>query len=305
MIEVYVTEPAAINIEQLRALLPGSEYDVTSGSPQLSDDFSSPAHSLFIRSGTEADAAFLEHFPQLHAVVRVGVGLDNVDIDFCKQHGIAVYNAPGANADAVAEYVTAMILYVRRKLYELDDQAVKNWDRFRFMGTSMSEQTVGIVGFGNIGRRLQAKLAGLGCTQFLAYDPYLTDDVIEQAGAKPCDLDTLLAQADIISMHLPLTPETEYLINAEKLATLKPNALLINSSRGGVVDEAAVLALPPERNIVYVADTVENEPQVNEALLHNPRIIVTPHIASLTTASDAAMLKTATENYLNSKPANI
>lgn len=302
---VYVTEPKMISLDELRELLPTDKFEIEAGQTELHDGFSSDAEVMVIRSATHADGDYLQHFPQLTAVVRVGVGLDNVDTDYCRRQGIAVYNAPGANADAVAEYVTAMILYANRRLGRLTPERVGNWQRSDFMGTSISEQTVGIVGFGNIGKLLQQKLRGLGAQRFLVYDPYLPAEVITQTDAEAVELDDVLSQCNVVSMHLPLTPETKYLIDGEKLQLLPDNAILVNASRGGVVEEAAILDLAPERNITYIADTVENEPEVNPQLLENERVIVTPHIASLTTASDQAMLRVAVDNFLQGKAVKV
>ncbi|MBL8159438.1 hypothetical protein JNJ66_03200 [Candidatus Saccharibacteria bacterium] len=301
MQEVYVTEPGAINLDQLRQLLPADSYAITAGHPTFAGDFTSRAQVLIIRTATTVTPEVCQKFPQLKAVIRMGTGLDNVDTKYCETAGIKVYNAPGANADAAAEYVTAMILHVRRRLYLLDEQRVSSWRRFDFSGTSISEQSVGIVGFGNIGKLLKQKLAGLGASEFYVYDPFLTAETVTQYGATMLALDELLAQADIVSLHLPLTDETRHLINDDKLALMKEGALLINAARGGIVDETALLAAIQSKNLYYVADTVEGEPHVNPALLAHERVVVTPHIASLTAASETAMLSTAVGNFLKAQ----
>lgn len=296
MKELYVTEPDVIDMQEVKRLLPSGRFTVTSGQASFEPGFISPAQALLIRSNTTVDATIKQFFPQLRAVIRVGTGLDNVDVDFCRSEGIEVFNAAGANADAVAEYVTAMILYVKRGLHRLNPQDVASWNRFAFRGQGIAGQTVGIVGYGNIGKLLQQKLAGLGCTKFLVYDPYVPADMIAKADAVAASLPELLRQSDIISLHLPLLPETHHSINAEKLDMLKDGALLINAARGGIVDEAALLVT--NKDVTYVADTVENEPDVNPELLERENVIITPHIASLTADSERAMVRVALTNYL-------
>lgn len=297
MPELYVTEPNMISIDELRQLVP-DKCTITAGQTDFAAGFSSDAEALIVRSATTVTPEFLSHFPQVKAVVRVGTGLDNVDVEYCKAHDIHVYNAPGANADAVAEYVTAMILHANRRLHRLTSARVAAWQRKDFMGVTVADQTVGIVGFGNIGKLLRAKLAGLGCSEFLAYDPYLTEEQVEQAGARKVDLETLLKEADVVSLHMPLTDETRHMIAAEQLEMMKPGAVLINAARGGIVDEQAVLDHLAHTDMVFVEDTVENEPTVDPRLLEHENVIISPHIASLTTAADRAMLQVAVENYL-------
>lgn len=296
MKEVYVSEPDVIDLETVRQLLPGETFVVTAGQADFAPGFTSGAEVLLIRSGTTVGSDIKQYFPRLNAVVRVGTGLDNVDVDFCESAGVKVYNAPGANADAVAEYVTAMILYVKRNLYRLNREDVAAWNRFVFRGEGVAGQTVGIVGFGHIGRLLQQKLLGLGCQKFFVYDPYILAETIAAAGATPADLGTVLRESDVVSLHLPLVPDTRHIIDSEKLNLLKEGALLINAARGGIVDESALLAMSKE--ITYVADTVEGEPKVNLALLEQKNIIITPHIASLTKDAEEAMVRVALKNYL-------
>jgi phosphoglycerate dehydrogenase-like enzyme len=298
MKEMYITEPNAIDIKAVKQLLPHGKFTLTLGNATFNHGFTSDAEALLIRSATTITSKIAVHFPRLRAIIRVGTGLDNIDTDFCKLANIKVFNAPGANANAVTEYVIAMILYVKRHLYLLNQKEVKAWNRFVFTGQGISEQIVGIIGFGNIGKLLHQKLVGLGCKKLLIYDPYISAEVIAEAGGTAGDLDTVFSRADVISLHLPLVPETRHIINAEKLQLLKPGALLINAARGGIVDESAVLSLPADK--IYVADTVEGEPKVNLDLLEKRNIIITPHIASLTSSSEKAMLEAAIKNWLQS-----
>lgn len=299
---VYVTEPDLIDLSIVTAKLPSDSFLVVGGSSSFEDSRRHSYDTLLIRSGTKVTDKIKTFFPDLKHVVRVGTGLDNVDLDFCKREGIAVYNAAGANADAVAEYVVSMILFALRKLHHRTHQDVVDWNRLKFLGASMNEQTIGLIGFGNIGRLVYKKLGGFDYKGFLIYDPYIDVANVPEGVTKVESIDELIRQSTIVSLHLPLTDETRNTISKDRLALLHQDALLINSSRGGIVDESSVLELLNDSSpFTYIADTVENEPRGNPALFDNENIIITPHIASLTGGANRQMLETALENLLNNK----
>jgi len=299
---MYVAEPEVIDLDIARAALDNTQYTLISGSPDFSAGDPAACNAVLLRSGTHITNTILETMPKLEHVVRVGVGLDNIDLDFCQKHGIKVYNAPGANADAVAEYAVTVILLALRKLHLLTRADQEAWNRFKFNGHGIGSRVVGIVGFGHIGKLLYAKLRSLGCHDFIIYDPYATDT---PADGRTATLEELLAASDIVSLHLPLLPETTHIINAERLAMMKEGAILLNAARGGIVDEAAVMSRQQTKPLTYIADTVEGEPQVNPALFSSPDIIVTPHIASLTDEAEVSMVRVAIENLLAGKQAQI
>ena len=297
---IYISEPDAINVERAFAALAGS-YDLISGSPDLYD---APQHSdctaMMIRSETHVDDTILQTFPKLAHIIRVGTGVDNIDLEFCKRSDIAVYNAAGANADAVSEYVATMTLTALRKTHLVASDDVVEWNRFKFRGRGVSECTIGIVGFGNIGRLIYAKLRAFNCENFYIYDPYVSADALPKYITKVESLDDLLPQCDVITLHVPLIDSTRNLIDTTQLQQMRDNAILINASRGGIVHEEAVSRHADEHaEFTYVADTVDGEPQVNSCLLERRNILVTPHIASLTGASEQSMLDTAVQNFLN------
>jgi phosphoglycerate dehydrogenase-like enzyme len=299
---VYVTEPDLIDLSIVTAKLPQESFLVVGGSSSFEQSKQYPYDTLLIRSGTKVTDQIKTFFPDLKHVVRVGTGLDNVDLDFCKREGIAVYNAAGANADAVAEYVVSVILVALRKLHQRTQQDVLDWNRLKFLGSSMNEQTVGLIGFGNVGRLLHKKLSGFELKGFLIYDPYIDTANVPEDVKKVETIDELIQLSTIVSLHIPLTDETKNIIGNDRLALLNKDAVLINSSRGGIVDESAVLDLLNDGSpFTYIADTVENEPHGNPALFNNDNIIVTPHIASLTDSANRQMLETALDNLLNSK----
>lgn len=300
--QIYVTEPDVIDLDVVREVMGSADYGLVAGSTDFTAGDASICDTVLIRSATHVDATTKEKMPNLQHVVRVGVGLDNVDLDFCEQNNIAVYNAPGANADAVAEYAVAVILLSLRKMHLLERSDLETWNRFKFSGQSIATRTVGIIGFGHIGQLLQQKLQALGCKDFLLYDPYVTD---APDGTRMAELDELLSESDIISLHLPLVPATEHIINAGKLSLLKEGAILLNASRGGIVDEAAVVAALNDKQFTYIADAVEGEPQVNPALLDQPNILITPHIGSLTDDAEKAMVRVAMQNLIEGKKATV
>jgi (S)-sulfolactate dehydrogenase len=302
---IYVTEPQAIDTALAARELEGSSYQLQLGDTAFTSGPFSQVQALLIRSATKVDSAVTQHFPNLKAVIRVGVGLDNIDLGYCKQAGIAVFNAPGANANAVSDYVTGMVLYALRQVNLFTPEDIRNWNRFAAIGEEVAAQTVGIVGFGNIGRQLHHKLEACGCQEFLLYDPYLPKDVELPKNARMVSLAELFASSTVISLHLPLTDETHHIVNDEALATFKDGAILINAARGGIVDEAAVLAVADKKRFTYVADTVENEPQVNSALLDNPRVIVTPHIAGVTHQSEKNMVTVALQRFLSGQTVSL
>ncbi len=300
---VYISEPQAINLEVTREVLPAEEYELVAGSPSFDGD---PAvlqacEVLMIRSGTHVTDAIRAVFPNLQHIVRVGVGVDNIDLAFCKQQGISVYNAPGANADAVSDYVVTMMFYALRNLHQLTQDDARTWNRFKFTGRSMAGRSIGIIGFGNIGKQIFTKLQGFECRAFYVYDPFIKAEDMPDGVTYAETVDTVLRQSDVVTLHVPLLPTTQYMINRSNLSLLPEGAILINASRGGIVNEADVVAQAAKRTLTYIADTVENEPHPSTALLEASHVIVTPHIASLTEESDENMVRVALRNFLDGR----
>src|SRR6266511_768293 len=228
---IYVTEPKELDPSAIAEDLAGSDWQAVSGDVAFTDSTQQPFAALLIRSNTHVDASILEYFPHLKHIVRAGVGLDNIDLDFCASHGITVHNAPGANADAVSDYAIAMMLFALRKLYKLTEEDVVQWNRFAFTGRNLSQQTIGIVGFGNIGKQLYRKLQGFTCREILIFDPFIAKDISLEANARVVDFEELLRLSSVISLHLPLTEHTKYLIGRRNLALLQENAVVINAAR--------------------------------------------------------------------------
>ena len=197
--------------------------------------------ALIVRNRTQVRGALLEG-AHLRVVGRLGVGLDNIDCKACRERGIAVIPATGANNTAVAEYVLAGLLMLARGCYcGTFAVAAGAWPRERMVGGEISGKVLGLVGFGGIAREVALRARACGM-RVMAYDPFLPADAPdwEKLGVEPVMLETLLAEADAVSLHVPLTPDTRQLFDAGRLARMKPGAVLINTARGGIVEEAAL-----------------------------------------------------------------
>lgn len=249
------------------------------------------APALIVRNRTEVDAALLEAAPRLRVVGRLGVGLDNIDTAACRARGIEVIPATGANALAVAEYVVATAMLLLRGAY-LSSAAVAagEWPRARLSeGREAAGKTLGLVGFGGIGR-LTAGLAQALGMRVIAYDPMLASDAPAwgESGVARRELDALLNEADAVSLHVPLTGETRGLFDGARIAAMKPGAVLINTARGGIVDEAALgEALRSGKLGGAALDVFGAEPlPAGAPLAGAPNLILTPHIAGVTLESN-------------------
>jgi (S)-sulfolactate dehydrogenase len=222
------------------------------------------AEALIVRNRTQVDAALLESAPRLRVVGRLGVGLDNIDVPACGRRGVAVIPATGANARAVAEYVIATAMLLLRGVYGASAEvAAGGWPRARLAaGHEVHGKCLGLVGFGGIGKLVAGLATALGM-RVIAHDPALglTDPAWREHATEPCALDELCALADVVSLHVPLAPSTRNLIDAGRLALMKPGAVLINTARGGIVDEAALAgALVAGRLAGAALDVFADEP---------------------------------------------
>ncbi len=250
------------------------------------------AQALIVRNRTQVDAALLAGAPSLRVVGRLGVGLDNIDVDACRERGIRVIPAAGANARSVAEYVVTTAALLLRGAYGSSAQvAAGQWPRARLSeGREALGKTLGLVGFGDIGRQAAALAQAFGM-QVAAFDPMLAadDPVWARTGVRSVALDTLLAQADAVSLHVPLVPATRHLLDAQRIAGMKRGAVLINTARGGVVDEAALAQALRDGHLGGAAlDVFEHEPlSAGSVLADVPNLILTPHIGGVTQEANA------------------
>ncbi|MEZ5605104.1 MAG: hydroxyacid dehydrogenase, partial [Burkholderiaceae bacterium] len=265
--------------------------------PELVDDRAgllarvAEADALIVRNRTRVDREVLAAAPRLRAVGRLGVGLDNIDVAACEAAGVAVYPATGANSLAVAEYVVATSMVLLRGAYlSSNEVAAGQWPRARMsQGRETAGKTLGLVGFGGIGR-MTAKLAQALGMRVLAYDPMLPPDAPawSEAGVGRRELDALFGEVDVLSLHVPLTESTRGLVDAARLARMKPDAILVNTARGGVVDETALAAALRSGKLGGAAlDVFDDEPlRAGSPLAGAPNLILTPHIGGVTRESN-------------------
>ena len=258
------------------------------------------ARALIVRNRTQVRGALLESAAKLRAVGRLGVGLDNIDLAACAARGIAVLPASGANDLSVAEYVICTAMLLLRGAYGAASEVIAGkWPRNALIGREMAGKTMGLVGFGSFAR-LTAKLAAaLGMT-VIAFDPFAKDDVFAAAQVRRMTLNDLLAAADVVSLHVPLTDDTRNMIDAAALGRMKPDAILINAARGGVVDEAAVAAALKDGKLGGAALDVFVEEPLGAAkggvFAAGPNLVLTPHIAGVTTESNTRVSWVTVEN---------
>jgi (S)-sulfolactate dehydrogenase len=248
------------------------------------------AEAIIIRNRTMIDTEFLRSASAMRVVGRLGVGLDNIDMVACSTAGVTVIPAIGANAVSVAEYVMAAMLVMSRGVFGMTESMIAGqWPRQgHAFGNELMGSTLGLIGFGSIGRNVAARSAAFGMT-VLAYDPLLPEDDPAWQMAKRVGLDQLLAEADVISLHTPLNDTTRNLIDSAALDKMKSTAVLINTSRGGIVDETA-LADALRNGVISgaVLDVFESEPLGPEpAVRFNgvENLILTPHVAGNTNES--------------------
>jgi D-3-phosphoglycerate dehydrogenase len=285
--KVLVTDPIAdAGVSRLREA--GHEvetaYDVT-GEALL--DAVADANGLIVRSGTEVTRSVFEAAPDLVIVGRAGIGVDNIDIDAATEHGVVVANAPEGNVRAAAEHTVAMTFATARSIPQAHDRLRDGtWAKGDFLGTEINNKTLGVVGFGRVGQEVAKRLGGLGM-ELLAFDPYISADRAAQIGAELVDdLETCLDRADFLTIHTPLTDETEHMIGEAELARMA-DGYVVNCARGGIVDEAALAAAVADGTLGGAAvDVFGTEPVApDNPLLSVEDVIVTPHLGASTEAA--------------------
>ena len=268
----------------------------TTYAPELADSqdqipaLMSGVQALIVRNRTQVTKDILTFAPDLKCVGRLGVGLDNIDLDACEALGVKVIPASGANNLSVAEYVVSNALALLRNAYQVNTEMLAGtWPRLACAGREVSGKTMGLIGYGAIARETAQRAAALGMN-ISAYDPFLQNDDPVWTTAHRKTLTEVLQTSDVISLHVPLTDDTRHLINKESLSQIKSGAVLINAARGGVVDEAALAASLENGQIAGAAlDVFETEPLSKDSAakfqgLNN--LILTPHIAGVTEESN-------------------
>lgn len=260
--------------------------------------------ALAVRSATKVTAKLLEKAERLKVIGRAGVGVDNVDLDAATRRGIVVMNTPGGSSTTVAELALAMILALSRHL-AVATASVKagKWEKKKFQGHELAGKTLGVVGIGNIGSVLVDRARALKM-RVVAYDPFISPEAAAKLGATLVDLDGVWREADVISIHVPLTEKTKNLVNAQSLAKMKKGALLVNCARGGIVDERALADALASGHLGGAAlDVFEKEPPAaDHPLFKLDHVVVTPHIGASTEEAQAAVAVAIAEQlaaYLN------
>ncbi|WP_137284154.1 phosphoglycerate dehydrogenase [Halorussus salinisoli] len=284
--KVLVTDPIAdAGLDRLREA--GHEvetaYDVE-GDALLSAV--SDANGLIVRSGTDVNEEVFEAATDLVIVGRAGIGVDNIDIESATEHGVIVANAPEGNVRAAAEHTVAMTFAAARSIPQAHARLKDGeWAKGDYLGTEVNAKTLGVVGLGRVGQEVARKLDSLGM-DLVAYDPYISEDRAKQLGAELVDLDECLDRADFLTVHTPLTPETEGLISDEELAQIE-GGYLINCARGGVVDEDALAEAVEDGVLAGAAvDVFADEPvSPDNPLLDVEDVVVTPHLGASTEAA--------------------
>jgi glyoxylate reductase len=251
---------------------------------------------VLIVAGDTVDDSVLDRLPSLRLVANYGVGYDNVDAEACRARGVAVSNTPGVLDAATADLTIALMLAVRRRVVE-GDALVRagrwgtSWSEGPFLGRDLSGSTLGIVGLGRIGAAV-AKRAAAFDMRVLFHRRSHTDD----PGYR--ELDDLLREADVVSLHTPLTPDTKGLISRERLTLLRDGTTLVNTARGAIVDEDALVVELTSGRISAGLDVFVHEPQVPAAVQKLPNVVLTPHIGSATIETRAAMTRIVVDNVL-------
>ncbi|MCB0213830.1 MAG: hydroxyacid dehydrogenase [Anaerolineae bacterium] len=261
------------------------------------------AEAMIAGSRLTYDAAVMDQAPQLRVIARTGIGVNNVDLAAATARGVAVCNAPDGPTIATAEHAVALMFALARQLKWIDKtlQTGGESDYFnRYNGLELYDACLGLVGLGRIGSHVAKIAQGIGMS-IIAYDPFVKAEQAEQLGVSLSPtLEALLSQADVVSLHIPLLPETKNLINANRLAQMKPGAILINVSRGGIVDELAVRdALDKHQLSGAGLDVFDSEPPPpDHPLLGRDDVIATPHIAGATTAGKDRLWQAALSQTL-------
>jgi D-3-phosphoglycerate dehydrogenase len=239
--------------------------------------------ALITRSLTPVTPELLRHAPRLKIVGRAGVGVDNIDVDACSRRGVVVVNAPYGNVVSAAEHTVGMLLALVRHIPQAHHRLTSGeWNR-NFYGAELFRKTIGVVGLGKVGSRVAARLRAFE-TRILVYDPYVPEARARELGATLTDLATVLRESDVVTFHTPLTAETDNMLTARELATMKSGVRIVNCARGGIVNEADLLAALEADHVAGAAiDVWTEEPPRSDTLrrlIQHPRMIVTPHLGA-------------------------
>ncbi|HUT97270.1 MAG TPA: phosphoglycerate dehydrogenase [Dehalococcoidales bacterium] len=293
--------------EGINILRPHAEVDVKTGlKPEELIAIIGDYDALIVRSQTQVTADVIKAGKKLQVVARAGVGVDNVDIDEATQHGIIVVNAPTGNTISAAEHTIALMLALARNIPQANTMLRGGvWKRSAFMGTEVRNKTLGILGLGNVGSEVAKRARGLQM-KLIGHDPFISVEHASNLQVELVPIKQLLKESDFITLHMPLTSSTKGMIGAKELATVKPTARIINTARGGLIDEEALAKAIKEKKLAGAAiDVFPTEPCTRSILFEDDSIIVTPHLGASTTEAQAMAASDVAEqvvDILHGKP---
>ncbi|MFY9402326.1 MAG: phosphoglycerate dehydrogenase [Candidatus Omnitrophota bacterium] len=290
MFKILVSDP--LSEESLKILKEIKDFEVEVKTGLSSEELKGiikDYDALLVRSATKVTKDIIASADRLKVIGRAGVGLDNIDLDAATQKGVIVMNTPGGNTISTAEHAFSLILALSRNIPQANISTKKGeWKRSKFMGVELYAKALGVIGFGRIGKEVAKRALSFGM-RVLAYDPFLSKDVAEGLGVEVVELKDLFSQSDYITLHIPITEETKHMISNEEFAQMKDGVRLINCSRGGVVDEAALLSAIKKGKVSGAAlDVFEREPiDINHEFLKMDNVILTPHLGASTEEAQA------------------
>ena len=294
MKKILITDPVDHNCEEI---LKNAGFDVDFKMGISNDELFgiiSNYNGLIVRSETKVTSELISKMENMEVIGRAGTGIDNIDQIAATRKGIIVMNTPGGNTISTAEHTMALMLSMFRNIPQAN-QSLRSgkWDRKSFKGTELYGKKIGIVGLGKIGREVASRSKSFGM-RVIGYDPVLSDDIADKMGIELVNLNTIFAQSDIITVHVPLIEETKHIINSETLSMCKDGIKIINCARGGIVDESdLVMALDSGKVSSAAFDVYEVEPpDLKGKLLNHPKVVCTPHLGAST---EEAQIKVAVQ----------
>ncbi|MFC1987751.1 phosphoglycerate dehydrogenase [Chloroflexota bacterium] len=287
----------ALGEEGIDILCSCAEVDVKTGlKPEEIISIIGDYDALIVRSQTQVTAKVIAAGKKLQVIGRAGVGVDNIDVDEATQCGILVINAPTGNTISATEHTIALMLALARHIPQANASLKSGaWRRNEFTGTEVRNKTLGIIGLGNVGSEVAKRARGLEM-KVIAYDPFISVEHARNLQVEPIPLKKLLNESDFITLHIPLTESTKRLIGAKEIALLKPTARIINTARGGLIDEEALVKAIREKRVAGAAfDVFKTEPITSSVLFEEAKIIVTPHLGASTTEAQTLVARDVAE----------
>ncbi|MFC2005114.1 phosphoglycerate dehydrogenase [Chloroflexota bacterium] len=290
----------SVGEEGINILRGHAEVDIKTGlKPEELISIIGEYEALVVRSQTQVTAEVIEAGKKLQIIGRAGVGIDNIDVEAATQQGIVVVNAPTGNTTAAAEHTIALMLALARHVAQANTVLKSGeWRRNDFMGTEVRNKTLGIIGLGNVGAEVARRARGLEM-KLIAHDPFISIDYARNFQVELVPLEQLLKESDFITLHIPLTNSTKGLIGAKELALVKPTVRIINTARGGLINEEALVEAIREERVAGAAFDVFNpEPLTSSILFEDDKIIVTPHLGASTTEAQAMVSEDVAEQIV-------